>query len=735
MNEPKSSVKRGLIRIPLRVQITLLLGFFVLSVAGVSFQSSFSFLEEDKMGTIRELQTLKVADVSRDLSDRTQKIRQELREAGIRLLDPERGTPQLDAGVWSWVRVREKQWTSPQMKREVLPADAPLFTSGVSRGGFKAFKHPSEKSHLIVREPLIVGEGGKETTVMIYGEIDRRVLIGDPNRMVAGPIRGVVVDGSELNAKVPRNEREVQDSVWGGVDAASTSFASLLLRLPEIRRTLATPSRPSTRSFLDPTTKSNILVSWATVPIQSADMNMVMVSFVNQTEILRAFFRKKIELAFWVFLVMGFGIMAASFLGSRLSKPIESMVSAAKILEKGDFSVRVTQDRSDELGDLAGAFNHMGEALEQRDRDLAAANFALIQNEKLAALGTLSAGLAHEVKNPLAGILGNADLTAIAIKKMQLGNEGQLLRYVETIQKETKRCKGIIDNLMRFSRNDGAKSVIEFEQMDLEICIWDAIALTEHPLNLAKVKIVKEFSADLWLMLGNANQVEQVLLNMMQNAGHAMPEGGTLTVSTHYFPTPEQVPVGRFQAMAHPDFKGPMIRVTIQDTGTGMTEEVQRKIFEPFFTTKAKGVGTGLGLAVTMQILTEHRARVTLNSAPGEGTAFLIDFPATQPRTSDVLKHLEEVRFHRSGGSTLATDVSFGSPSPERELAQENSLSSAPLSSSTTTLSFDEETTRQKTHLGMKLPRPKLKSEASPPGLTLSTSKFTLRRPVVKKNG
>ena len=653
------------IRIPLRVQITALLAFFVTSVAIVSFRSTFSFLEKDKIGAVREIQTLQAADLARDINDRVSRARQDLRESGVRLLDPGRGVVSLDSQVWSWIQVRGKVWKSPSFA-EAVPEQVEASTSS----NFRAWKDTSPE-WMILEEPLKVQEAGVESLLHIRGRISKKLFLGDASRLNRGPVHGAVIDSSMLAQKKPQNVNDVLPGVWLATDDVAREFGEAFLSMPEtLQKSLESPSQPTSREFKEPQSSKRVLLSWATVPSNGMEMNLISVSFVDHAAVLAGFFRTKFELGFWSFLLLGFGVIAASYLGTRLSNPIEKLVEATKVLETGDFKVRVDSNRHDEIGDLAKAFNHMGLALDQRDQELAAAHSALVQNEKLAALGTLSAGLAHEVKNPLAGILGHADMTVQQLKTLNVPNQDVLLKHVETIRKETKRCRGIIDNLMRFSRNEnGEKS--EQELIDLEVVSWDAIHLTEHPLNLARIKIEKAFDSRAMMILGNGNQVEQVILNMIQNAGHAMPDGGVVRVGTEYHENPSAASVGRLVAFTHKDFKGPFMRVFISDSGAGMSDEVQRKIFEPFFTTKPKGVGTGLGLSVTMQILGDHQARVSLDSAPGKGTTFYIDFMVREARSQAVMSLLGEIQFRSGGGSRVSTDVGYAdSPSTKVESAQ-----------------------------------------------------------------
>jgi predicted Zn finger-like uncharacterized protein len=294
--------------------------------------------------------------------------------------------------------------------------------------------------------------------------------------------------------------------------------------------------------------------------------------------------------------------------GSRLlTGTLERLSNAARIVAKGRFDIQVAATSRDEIGELASSFNQMAIELDTREKALKSTQEALIQSEKMAAFGELGAGIAHEIKNPLAGILG---LTQLSMRKMNKNDP--VYTNLGIIEKETNRCTYIIQNLLKFSRQEK----VAFESVDLNQVARDAMAIVEHQLALNKIKLISEFDDALPSISGNANQIQQVLINLMINAQQAM-EGrsGKVTVTT----------AGNKNGHA---------QIRVKDTGPGIPEELQAKIFEPFFTTKPVGKGTGLGLSVSYGIIKEHKADIQLHSTPDEGTSFTLLFPVTAMKSS-----------------------------------------------------------------------------------------------------
>jgi len=290
--------------------------------------------------------------------------------------------------------------------------------------------------------------------------------------------------------------------------------------------------------------------------------------------------------------------------GARgLTRSLERLSHATHAIAQGDFKVHVQVASRDEIGALATSFNHMAAELDEREQALEKAQAQLIQSEKMAAFGQLGAGIAHEVKNPLAGILGCAQLS---LRKLEKGTA--VYQNLELIEKETKRCKTIVDNLLRFARQEQAV----LEPMDVNATVEDAMAIVNHQLELNGVSLSANLEADLHQIRGNTNQLQQVLMNLFINAQQAM-EGrpGSITVMTRQIdPASLEIRVG--------------------DTGPGVPDASKTKIFEPFFTTKPGGQGTGLGLSVTFGIIKDHRGDIRIEDGPEGGAVFVITLPAME---------------------------------------------------------------------------------------------------------
>jgi signal transduction histidine kinase len=303
-----------------------------------------------------------------------------------------------------------------------------------------------------------------------------------------------------------------------------------------------------------------------------------------------------------VLLVVSAGL--SLFWSHRLTRPLEHLSDATKVVGKGQFDIQIPATSGDEFGQLAGSFNQMASELSHRENALKTAQEALVQSEKMAAFGQLGAGIAHEVKNPLAGILGLTQLCLLEAERATTQFDNLAL-----IEKETKRCKTIIESLLKFSRQEK----VSFDRVEINRVAEDAIAIVNHQMGINQVKLHHSLDPGLPLIWGNANQIQQVFLNLMINAQQAM-EGnpGEVTLTTA-------------------GMESGNVQIQIIDTGPGITEEHQVKIFEPFFTTKTSGKGTGLGLSVSYGIVKEHKGEILVKSKPGEGTTFTIILPEADP--------------------------------------------------------------------------------------------------------
>ena len=226
----------------------------------------------------------------------------------------------------------------------------------------------------------------------------------------------------------------------------------------------------------------------------------------------------------------------------------------------------------------------------------------LTQADKLSSIGLLAAGVAHEVNTPLAVISSYTQMLA-----KQLQSDPQKAGLLEKITRQTFRASEIVNNLMNFSRTTGT----ELTEISLNKVIADTLALLEHQFKVSRIQVQPELSEDLPAIQGNAGRLQQVFLNLFLNAKDAMPGGGVLNVAT---------------------LNGDFVSARVSDTGSGIAQENIQRIYDPFFTTKTapgegQNRGTGLGLSVTYGIIQEHAGQIRVESRPGEGTTFTLDFP------------------------------------------------------------------------------------------------------------
>jgi two-component system NtrC family sensor kinase len=288
-------------------------------------------------------------------------------------------------------------------------------------------------------------------------------------------------------------------------------------------------------------------------------------------------------------LVSGFMVLLAA---KVLSDPIQHMTGVLREIKQGNFRKRMNVDSHDEFGELAQTFNRMAQMV-GRNRELEA---NLAQQGKMASLGVLSSGVAHEINNPLGVILGYAGYLE---KKVDPNDPNYM--YLSEIKRESKRCKKIVQDLLNYSRTPQP----ERKPVDLNRLLNQIADFAANHTDMHGVKIVQDLASDLPKVPLDADQIRQVAINLILNAGAAMPKGGTLKIST--------------------EIEGKHIQVVFADDGCGIPEEEREQIFEPFFTTKERG--TGLGLAITRQLIEQHHGQISLESVVGKGTKIMVYLP------------------------------------------------------------------------------------------------------------
>ena len=302
----------------------------------------------------------------------------------------------------------------------------------------------------------------------------------------------------------------------------------------------------------------------------------------------------------------------------RISRPIQAMAEAARKIAQGDYSQVAKVDSQDEIGILAENFNLMvselvgahtelkawGENLErkveERTGELRAMQAHLIQSEKLAAVGKLAAGVAHEINNPLTGILTNSSLMLQDVPADDPRRED-----LQTIVDETLRCRKIVKGLLDFARQTKPQK----QALDINNVVQDVLSLVRNQASFQNITIRTELDVELPAVMADADQMRQVFLNIVLNAADAMSGGGEITTRSRF------------------NRDSGNVEVAISDTGPGIPEDIKDKLFEPFFSTKKQG--TGLGLSIAYGIMERHKGTLKVQSQRGRGTTFTAVLPAS----------------------------------------------------------------------------------------------------------
>jgi two-component system NtrC family sensor kinase len=275
-------------------------------------------------------------------------------------------------------------------------------------------------------------------------------------------------------------------------------------------------------------------------------------------------------------------------------RPVEALAEGTRRVAAGDLATPIAVEARHELGDLARAFNEMTGRLADAQRQLA-------QADKLASLGRLAAGVAHEINNPLTGVLTNASF------QLKRAPEGSALRQdLEVVVRETMRCREIVRGLLDFARPAPPSRAL----VDLNEVVRRALKITLQALTLQHVSLELELAPEAPAALGDANQLQQVVVNLLVNARDAVSGGGCIRVRT------------RSERAGEAEFA----EIVVEDGGCGIQEADLPHLFEPFFTTKGTH-GTGLGLAVTWGIVQAHGGSIDVRSEVGKGSRFTVRLP------------------------------------------------------------------------------------------------------------
>jgi two-component system NtrC family sensor kinase len=317
-----------------------------------------------------------------------------------------------------------------------------------------------------------------------------------------------------------------------------------------------------------------------------------------------------------VFLIIALSLCLNLLTSKLITQPVNTLLDHTRLLSRGEWPL-IENISNDEFGELAESFNEMTSSLkkageereewaatleskvEKRTQQIREMQSVIIRSEKLASLGELAAGIAHELNNPLTGIVLHASLI-----EENPDLPSQFREELSTITGEADRCARIVKNLLDFSRKTEPSKAMN----SVNDTIDRALGLVEHLASFQNIEIIKDYTEDLPDLLLDPGQIEQVFVNMFVNASQAMEDEGRLTLWTGL------------------DVDGESVLVRVEDTGQGIPEENIGRIFDPFFSTKG-GKGTGLGLSVSYGIIEGHGGTIEVKSNVGEGTVFTITIP------------------------------------------------------------------------------------------------------------
>ncbi len=352
-------------------------------------------------------------------------------------------------------------------------------------------------------------------------------------------------------------------------------------------------------------------------PIRNYEGKIIGVLYVGVLEKAYTSIRDRVIASFFGIATIGFILilLITYYMVRSITLPILKLVAATQNVAAGRFDQQVQSSFHGELAILAASFNSMTKSLRQmkgdleewgrtleekvrlRTEEVMAMRVRVEQSERLASLGMLAAGVAHEINNPLGGILA---LTKLSLEDMHVQDANR--ENLEEVVRQAVRCRDIVRRLLEFSRQSENRSELVYVNDVLE----DTLSLIEKQALFFNIKVIQQCDPALPPVMADRSQLGQVFMNLFVNAVQAMEERGTITIVTRY---------------AEPD---DMIEILISDTGAGIPQEKIGLIFDPFFTTKPSGKGSGLGLSIAYGIITKHQGTISVSSEVGKGTTFTI---------------------------------------------------------------------------------------------------------------
>lgn len=507
---------------------------------------------------------------------------------------------QIFRGNWGTLPIVKEVLKSgtPQAATEVIPAEY-LATVGLDQQSLI----PLIETPFAATSPFDHREGSAGLTLTGVS------ALRGPNRQIRGAI---------LSVYLFNNDFTLVDRIKAvaGIDTVTIFFGDLRVATnvmtEEGKRAVGTRVSEAVRKVVlaqgrDYVGRAYVVNEWFITryaPLRNARDEVVGSLYVGARE--SAFlqlvhkFNKQVALIALVCILLA-GVIAVP-IARFLLKPIQELVQANRRLAEGDMEVRVQTSGEGEMAVLGRSFNQMVETLQRTQEEL-------LHKEKLASMGQLAAGVAHEINNPLGSILLFAEMLY-----EEAGEKDPRREDLKMITQETLRCKKIVSDLLNFAR----QQEILAQATDVNEILDQSVNSVGHQPNFNNVKIVKQFAPDLPTLQADPAQLIQVFVNLLNNAADAMPEGGTITLTTRL-----------------EDGRG--VQIEIADTGRGIPEENLSKLFTPFFTTKPVGKGTGLGLSIAYGVIKMHRGQIGVKSRVGQGTTFQITLPLTSAEPKSTL--------------------------------------------------------------------------------------------------
>jgi len=424
-------------------------------------------------------------------------------------------------------------------------------------------------------------------------------------------------DPSEIGKYVDRNMK-AQDTPPTGPDAIE------LANLVESFRTYRLPNKERALGVVDPIENSSACSSAEchAHPAEAKTLGILdtNISLASSQQNVAESTRQ--VLIYTILAILGVAILISEFVRRMLGGPLRALMEGTHRLGSGDLGYQIPQQPSGELQDLANSFNTMSrqiqeahdeinawnrtleERVEQKTRELSGAQEEMLRVERMASIGKLAAVVAHEINNPLAGILTYAKLLKKRLNK-ELQPNVENIGMLDLMESESRRCGEIVKNLMTFAR----PTSMNMEPSNVNAVIDRCVRLVQHQLTLKNIELHLELDKELPPVRCDPGQIEQVILALVMNAIDALPNGGNLSLASRK------------------SAKSEAVQVEVRDDGVGMPRDVLAKMFEPFFTTKEHGRGLGLGLAISRNIVDRHGGRIEVASEPGRGTTFTITLP------------------------------------------------------------------------------------------------------------